>query len=129
MGRAAPRRKPRKFNHGWDSDMAFTPGQQNAALNGTTYVDVVAAPASSTQRVVKNVCIYNADTVANEITLALDDNGTVRLLFKETLQAGESYVYDAVRVLTATTMKLKAKMTGAVTSTNPDVVASFADAT
>lgn len=107
--------------------MSFTPGNSNGALNGTTYVDVVAAPAASTQRMVRAVNFYNADTVANEITLALDDNGTVRIVAKETLQVGAWWVYDSVVVLDTTTKKLKAKMTAAVTTTNPDWVTSYGD--
>jgi hypothetical protein len=62
-----------------DNGAAFTPGQNNVASNGTTYVDVVAAPQSG-QRQVKSVYAYNGDTVAHTVTLAHYDGTTARIL-------------------------------------------------
>lgn len=45
---------------------AFTPGHTDVATNSGTAVTLVAAPASSTQRIVKHVNIYNKDTVAGK---------------------------------------------------------------
>lgn len=107
--------------------MAFTLLESDGTLNGTSYVDVVAAPASSTYRTLGVVNFYNADTAAVEITLALDNNGTVRVLYKTTVQSGDSFIYDAPINLDATTKKLKAKMTSAAATTNPDWVSSYSD--
>lgn len=67
---------------------AFTPGSNNGDLNGTTDVDLVTAPGSSTYRQVKHLSIYNADTAAVTVTVNLDDSGTDRKLIETTLPAG-----------------------------------------
>jgi len=109
--------------------MALTPGNNNGALNGVTAVDIVAAPAASTQRVVRNVSFFNRDTAAVTITLRLDDGGTERVLDKQTVQPDEAWIYAVVQVLDATTKKLEAVMSGAPATTNPDFSAAWADKT
>lgn len=109
--------------------MSFTPGNSNGTLNGTTQVDIVASPAASTQRVVRNVTFHNRDTVAQEITLKYSDNATLRTLDKQTVQPGESWVYSVAQVLDDTDDKLVAVQTAAVTTTAPDFTASWADKT
>lgn len=71
----------------------FTPSMSNGLLNGTTAVEVVAAPAASTQRQIKEITIYNADTVSHDITVQLDDTATDRILVKHTVAVGESLHY------------------------------------
>lgn len=109
--------------------MAFTPGNSNGVLNGTTQVDIVVAPAASTQRVVRNVTFYNRDSVAQEITLKYSDSGTLRFLDKQTVQPGVTWLYSVAQVLDDTDDKLVAVMTAAVTTTAPDFTASWADKT
>jgi hypothetical protein len=72
-----------------DNGTAFTPGQNNVASNGTTYVDVVAAPQSG-QRQVKSVYAYNGDAVSHTVTLAHYDGTTARILNIVTLVPGAS---------------------------------------
>lgn len=72
---------------------AYTPGRTAINTNSTTDVNVVAAPASSTQRVIDFVSIYNADTVAAVVTVKLDANGTEYPIVKMTLAAGETLEY------------------------------------
>lgn len=69
---------------------AFTPGRTVTNTNGTTDVNAVPAPAASTQRVVDFLSVYNADTVDATITVKLDANGTEYILWKDTLNAGDS---------------------------------------
>lgn len=64
---------------------AYTPGRTVAATNNTTDVNLVAAPASSTQRVIDSVSIYNADTVNATVIVKFDANGTEYILFKTVL--------------------------------------------
>ena len=61
---------------------AFTPGKQTGALNGTTGVTIASAPAASTQRQIKGIHIFNADTVEHTVTVRFDDNGTERNLIQ-----------------------------------------------
>ena len=58
------------FTAAWadDTGSAFTEGASDGALNGTNSVTLVAAPASSTRRVIKSITIENKDTAAVTIT-------------------------------------------------------------
>lgn len=67
---------------------AYTPGRTRVNTNNTTDVNIVPAPASSTQRVVDYVSVYNADTVNATVTIKFDDNGTEAVVYKATLVTG-----------------------------------------
>jgi hypothetical protein len=66
----------------------FSAGQNNLNTNNTTDVDLVAAPAASTQRLVDYLSIYNNDTVTQTVTVKLDVSGTERILHKASLATG-----------------------------------------
>lgn len=70
----------------------YTPGRTVTNTNNTTDVNVVPAP-SSAQRVVDFVSIYNADTVAQTLTVKFDANGTEYTLWSGALASGESLQY------------------------------------
>lgn len=72
----------------------FTPGRTVINTNNTTDVNIVAAPASSTQRIVDFISIYNNDTVNATVTIKLDANGTEYKLFVATLSTGEKIEYQ-----------------------------------
>lgn len=74
---------------------AYTPGRTVVNTNNTTDVNVVPAPASSTQRVVDFVSIYNADTAQATITVKLDANGTEYVLFKADVVVGGRIEYTS----------------------------------
>jgi hypothetical protein len=109
--------------------MSFTPRGNEGSLNGVTAVDVVTAPAGSTQRLVKGVNFYNKDSAAVTITVVKDKAGADYELAKETLQVGESWTLDNVIVLDATDEQVQAFMSGAAATTNPTYDAAFADVT
>jgi hypothetical protein len=71
----------------------FTAGSLTGATNSTTAVTIAAAPAASTQRQVKSINVYNADTVSTTVTIRYNDNATTRILVKAVLATGESLVY------------------------------------
>lgn len=73
---------------------AFTPVSSDTQSNSTTAVTIVAAPAASTQRQVKSVSIYNADTAAATVTVRLNNAATLRTIVKAALAAGEGLHYD-----------------------------------
>ena len=77
-----------------DTGTAFTEGSNDGALNGTNSVTLVAAPAASTRRVVKNITIYNKDTAAVTITVSFNNNSTLRNIAKVTLQVGDTWTTD-----------------------------------
>lgn len=69
---------------------AYTPGRTVVSSNNTTDVNIVAAPASSTQRVVDLLSVYNADTADATVTIKLDANGTEYILWKDVLSPGNT---------------------------------------
>lgn len=72
----------------------FVAGRTVVNTNNTTDVDLAAAPAVSTQRVIDYISIYNNDTVTQTVTIKLDANGTDYILFKVALAATEKIEYQ-----------------------------------
>jgi hypothetical protein len=62
--------------------------------NNTTSVDLVPAPASNTQRIVDFISIYNNDTANATVTVTINRNDSIGVLFKCTLKTSESLVYS-----------------------------------
>ena len=77
-----------------DTGSAFTEGSSDGALNGSTQVTLVASPAASTRRLIKTIYIQNGDTVANTITVTYNDNGTLRVIAKVTLNINDTWSTD-----------------------------------
>lgn len=105
----------------------FTPGSNEVSLNGTTPVTLVAAPAASIQRMVRSISIQQRDTAAVTLTVRILKGATTRQLWAGTLQPGDTWIDDTVRVLDATDESITAVLSGAPATTNPDVQASYAD--
>lgn len=74
---------------------SITPGRNIIVTNNTTAVDVVGSPASSTQRSVEYLSVYNADTASATVTFLFNDNGTTYELNIATLLPGEKVEYQA----------------------------------
>ena len=72
----------------------YTPGSNDTQTNGATAATIVAAPGASTQRHVESISVYNADTAAATVTIQLNNNSTLRIITKVTLQAGEQLFYE-----------------------------------
>jgi hypothetical protein len=72
---------------------AYTPGVATNNSNGTSVVTVVSAPASSTQRQLKFLSCYNADTVSHVVTVQYNNNSTTYVIIKVTLAAGYTLLY------------------------------------
>jgi hypothetical protein len=72
----------------------FTEGANDGALNGTSSVTLVAAPAASTRRTVKTITIENRDTAAVTLTVSYNNNSTLRTIVKVTLQVGDTWTTD-----------------------------------
>ena len=71
-----------------------TPGEQDGTSNNTTAVTLVSAPASSTQRLVKNIVIQNADTASAKVTVIYNNNSTLRNIIVATLAVGDQLTYE-----------------------------------
>jgi|GEM_PF-2329428 len=95
---AAPATTNPDFVVAWSDDTgsAFTEGSTDGALNGTTQVTMVAAPAASTRRLVKTIYIENKDTAPITIIVTLNNNGTLRTISRTTLAVGDSWTTDGV---------------------------------
>lgn len=73
---------------------AYTPGRSLAVTNNTTDVNLVAAPAASTQRIIDFLSVYNADTVNATVTVKIDDSGAEYILWRGILATGETLQYN-----------------------------------
>lgn len=71
----------------------FTEGSTDGTLNNTADVILVAAPSSSTRRMIRSIFIYNRDTASVTVTLKYDNNGTQRIFRQVTLAAGATYTF------------------------------------
>lgn len=108
----------------------FTEGSNDGAMNGTTPVTLVAAPAASTRRIVKWFQISNRDTAAVTLTVRFLNGASTRVLVSAmTLAVGDTLVWNDGLVLDTTAKSITALLSGAAATTNPDFVASFGDAT
>jgi hypothetical protein len=77
-----------------DNGTTFVEGSSDGALNGTSQVTLVSAPAASTRRLIKSIYIENKDTAAVTITVTLNSSSTLRTIAKVTLQVGDTWSTD-----------------------------------
>lgn len=84
------------FTAAWadNNGTTFTEGATDGALNGTSSVTLVAAPASSTRRTIKNITIENKDTAAVTLTVSYNNAATLRTIAKVTLNVGDTWTTD-----------------------------------
>jgi hypothetical protein len=72
----------------------MTPGRQLTAITTAATTDVLAAPAASTVRGIKAIHVRNkSTTVATDVTVLYNANGTTYEAFKCNLDTGESLEY------------------------------------
>lgn len=76
---------------------AYTPGHSDGQSNSMTAVTMVAAPAGSTQRVVKHINVQNKDTAAAKVTVQFNNNATLRELVVVKLDPGNELTWSAER--------------------------------
>lgn len=77
-----------------ETSTTSTPGAADGALSGATPVTVVPAPAGSTQRVIKEIAVYNRDTASVTFYVKYVSGGT-RFLKKVTLGVDEQFTIEA----------------------------------
>ena len=97
---------------------AFTLGNTNIHSNGTTPVVAVASPATSTQRQVKEVRLFNADTVTHTVTLQLYDGTNTWIIAPSlvSVPANGAFVYTPDTGPNATVTSLTQTATISLTS-------------
>jgi hypothetical protein len=71
---------------------AFTPGGTDLATNGVTPVDVVPAPAADTARMVKDLTVYNADTIGHVVILQVVGGSGTRRRYADYIPPGGSLI-------------------------------------
>ena len=72
----------------------FTEGSADGALTGTTSATLLTGLGSGSKRIVKSISIHNRDSNTITVYLKLDNNGTVRIIEKIVLAAGEAWHND-----------------------------------
>lgn len=73
---------------------SITPLRNIINTNNITAVDLVGSPATSTQRVIDYLSIYNEDTVSNEVTILFNDGSNTYRLFVAKISTGEKIEYQ-----------------------------------
>lgn len=101
----------------------FSPDNGKVTANGTTAVDLVAAPSAGLTRIVRSVSVFNADTASRTVTVRVDD-GTQYDLVQLVIPAGESATYDSpINLTPSDTLKILSDAVAA--TTEPVAFASF----
>lgn len=89
-------------------------------LNGTTWVTVLAAPASAKQRWCDSVMIDNLDSAAVTAELRKNKGGVFTEIGQATIQSGaKAQLVTKSAALDATDESLEARIQGAPATTNP----------
>lgn len=107
--------------------MTFAEKPNDGVFNGTTQVDLVPAPSSAHTFVMRNLLLHNADTVAATFIVSYNNNGTLRRMYKLTLDPDASAAIEVVGVLDAVTKKIQGALVAAHTTTAPTFVAAYGD--
>ena len=93
----------------------FTQGANDGVLNGVTPVTLIASPAASTQRTIKDISIQNRDTAVVTLTLNYVTGANTRQIWKGTLNVGDTYTISGVYDSSG---RLKESVTGSIPMTS-----------
>lgn len=102
----------------------FTPGVTPTTTNGVSLVDILAAPAGSTQRKVNGLTIVNLDTAIKTVQVFLNDNGTSYQIQSQLLQVGDKLCYTDAHGWYTTSMSLAGPCFSAYLPTSNQSVSS-----
>ena len=72
---------------------AFIDGSFDAVSNGINPVTIVVPPAAGISRRVKQISIFNNDTISHNVTVRYIDGVTIRILWESILAAGQLLYY------------------------------------
>ena len=84
---------PIQVSYGDLTATTLTGGQQLSVTNSTTNVTILAAPAASTQRQIKNINVYNNGATALTLTIVIDVSGVETIVWKDTVPVGKSLIW------------------------------------
>lgn len=101
----------------------------SGTTNSTTAVDIVAAPAASTTRMVpaKGINVYNADTATAAGKIQLVDGAATIVLEAFSIAAGGNFQNSGFYSLDATNKKLQVVLDAAITTNQLDWVSKWRD--
>lgn len=97
----------------------YLPGRAVSDTNGTTAVDILAAPASLTQRAVDYVSVYNNDTATKTLTVSFVHVGGAIVLWSGTLATKERLEYTDKNGWSVYTINGSVKISQATGSVSP----------
>ena len=101
-------------------------GEGDGVTNGTTAVEIVAAPAVGFIRRVESILVYNVDTADAAVFLQKNNGSAVRVFHRETLTTLTVLSFTAPIVLSSAD-SLEIDLLAAVTTTELDWVVSWRD--
>lgn len=107
--------------------MTFTPGNSRGNFNSTTPVTIVSAPGAATQRIIKEITVYNKDTAVITVTISEQDTATNYEILSHTLAVGDTLVYTTNKILDSTSKSIVGVLGGAVTLNQPTFTADWGD--
>lgn len=117
---------------GWGANMAFAEIANDGVTNDANDVDLVAAPAAATKRLVRYMTVFNADTSAATILVEYEHAAAQRMMYRVTLQPNESWVFGEhgeILVLDDTDKSIVIHLAGAVAANQLDFTTHYADVT
>jgi hypothetical protein len=95
MGEALATTAPIHVAHYADkTTTTFTPGVHAPTSLTTSYSELVAVPASSTQRIVSSISVFNCDTIAHTVYVAYFVNPTYYEICKQDLPVNATLIID-----------------------------------
>ena len=121
---------------------SLLPVKLSGVSNNTTQVTLIGSPAVNTNRLVKEISVYNNDAIDRTVIIELNDNGSTRVLFKASVPTGGNlkyrdqggwavYTTNGSSRSTNDTTQLStsqlAAITGAATPSGSNVFATMAD--
>lgn len=94
LGGSVTTRQPQFYaSYNTVTSTVITPAKNFGSTNNTTAVTVMPAPSASQQNQLRYCSIYNCDTFGQTVTIQLNNNSTIRVLFTAYLFVGEYIQY------------------------------------
>lgn len=112
--------------------MAFAEISNDGVTNDANDVDLVAAPAAATKRLVRYMTVYNADTAIATILVEYEHAAAQRMMYRVTLQPYETWIFGEhgeILVLDDIDKSIVIHLAGAVAANQLDFTAHYADVT
>lgn len=110
-------------DYGENTATTFVAGKQRSVTNGTTAVDILSAPAASTQRIVQLLTMTNQDTAPITVTIRTNNAGTLAPQFGPvTLQVGERIQFATDTGFTVYTVTGAVKVTAVQSTVEPGYI-------